>query len=311
MAAAKMRIDLPGPRNEKPRVVFLNEPSPPESVSLRIDRFEMKFEITSAQRAALMADLGPRLRPDENAGTGARYPVVSLYYDNAERDCYWENARSLPSRRKLRVRVYGSRDGAVPAVSFVEIKHKCEGRGVKRRVLLPLAQALRVCEGHQPEGVALGELDRRIIAEVHDLVLRHGFRPVMVMRYDRSAFAGVEPGSDLRVTFDEGIRARLGNLTPEPDDRRFEPGDEMQGDGSIVMEVKATGCIPYWLSLTIAAAGCRMQSHSKYCRTLESRDAVLRAMLSPNWRASHATDVAGKVAAISPRSTPMLSPVAG
>lgn len=66
----------------------------------------MKFAITPAQRAALMAQLGSYLRADENAGDGARYPVVSLYYDNAERDCYWDKARSLPSRRKLRVRVY-------------------------------------------------------------------------------------------------------------------------------------------------------------------------------------------------------------
>lgn len=271
----------------------------------------MKFEISAAQRSVLMAQLGPHLRPDENAGDGARYPVVSLYCDNAERDCYWEKARGLPSRRKLRVRVYGSRDGAVPASAFVEIKHKCDGRGVKRRVLLPLAQALRVCEGRQPEGVALGEQDRRIIAEVHELVDRRGFRPVMVMRYDRSAFAGVEPGSDLRVTFDEAIRARLHNLTPEPDDRRFEPGDEMQRDGGIVMEVKVTGCVPYWLSRTIAAAGCRMQSHSKYCRTLERNDPVLRAMLSPDWQARRANAAGEKVTGILPPAAALFAPVAG
>ncbi|MEO6741935.1 MAG: polyphosphate polymerase domain-containing protein [Chthoniobacteraceae bacterium] len=264
----------------------------------------MKFAVSAAQREALMTHLSPHLRRDENAGSSARYPVVSLYYDNAERDCYWEKARSLPSRRKLRVRVYGSRDGTVPAVSFVEIKHKCEGRGVKRRVLLPLAQALCVCKGREPEGVTLGGQERRIIAEVHDLVNRRGFGPVMVMRYDRSAFVGVEPGSDLRVTFDEGIRARLGNLTPEPDDRRFEPGDEMQGDGGFVMEVKVTGCVPYWLSRTIAAAGCCLQSLSKYSAALEQRDPVLRAMLAPNWRACFVFGGAEKVTVFSPMTAP-------
>jgi hypothetical protein len=76
------------------------------------------------------------------------------------------------------------------------------------------------------------------------------------------------------------------------------------------MEVKVTGCVPYWLSRTIAAAGCRMQSHSKYCTTLESGDAVLRAMLSPDWRARHAAAAAGKSTAISPTSAPALSPAA-
>lgn len=306
-----MRIDLQGLHDEKPRVVFPNEPSLPEYVSLRIDRFEMKFAITSAQRAALMADLGSCLRADANAGTGARYPVVSLYYDNADRDCYWEKARSLPSRRKLRVRVYGSSDGAVPASSFVEIKHKCEGRGVKRRVLLPLVQALRVCAGFQPEGVALGEPERRIIAETHDLIFRHEFKPVAVMRYDRTAYAALDPESDLRVTFDEGIRARFDHLTPEPDDRHFGSGTALHDDDTIVMEVKVTGCIPYWLSRTISAAGCRMQSHSKYSIALEARDPVLRAMLSPSWRTPEAAHAVEMLTAFSPMSAPAFSPIAG
>ena len=299
-----MRIALRGAQDEKPPVVFPNEPSLPEYVSFRLDRFEMKFAITSAQRAALMAQLGSYLRADENAGDGARYPVVSLYYDNAERDCYWDKARSLPSRRKLRVRVYGSHDGAVPASSFVEIKHKCDGRGVKRRVLLPLAQALRVCEGLQPEGVTLSEPQRRIIAEAHDLVLRRHFRPVVVMRYDRTAYAALDRESDLHVTFDEGIRARFDSLTPEPDDRFFAAGSELHTDGLTVMEVKVTGCIPYWLGRTISAAGCRMQSHSKYSIALEEGDPVLRAMLSPNWRTSAAAGTAEKIAEFSPMTAP-------
>ncbi|GDX10698.1 VTC domain-containing protein [Verrucomicrobiota bacterium] len=264
----------------------------------------MKFAITPAQRAALMAQLGSYLRADENAGDGARYPVVSLYYDNAERDCYWDKARSLPSRRKLRVRVYGSHDGAVPASSFVEIKHKCDGRGVKRRVPLPLAQALRVCEGLQPEGVTLSEPQRRIIAEAHDLVLRRHFRPVVVMRYERTAYAALDQESDLRVTFDEGIRARFDSLTPEPDDRFFAAGSELHTDGLTVMEVKVTGCIPYWLGRTISAAGCRMQSHSKYSIALEEGDPVLRAMLSPNWRTPAAAGTAEKIAEFSPMTAP-------
>ncbi len=299
-----MRIALRGSHDEKPPVVFPNEPSLPEYVSFRLDRFEMKFAITPAQRAVLMAQLGSYLRADENAGDGARYPVVSLYYDNAERDCYWDKARSLPSRRKLRVRVYGSHDGAVPTSSFVEIKHKCDGRGVKRRVLLPLAQALRVCEGLQPEGVTLSEPQRRIIAEAHDLVLRRHFRPVVVMRYERTAYAALDQESDLRVTFDEGIRARFDSLTPDPDDRFFAAGSELHTDGLTVMEVKVTGCIPYWLGRTISAAGCRMQSHSKYSIALEEGDPVLRAMLSPNWRTPAAAGTAEKIAEFSPMTAP-------
>ena len=304
-----MQVALQRTGDEKHRVIFPNEHALTEHVSLRIDRFEMKFSVSAAQRTALMAQLAPHLRPDENAGDGAQYPVVSLYYDNADRDCYWERARGIPSRRKLRVRVYGSRDGTVPATAFIEIKHKCEGRGVKRRVQLPLGQALRVGDGLWPEGGRFSEMDARVIREAHDMVLRGRFKPVLVMRYDRTAYAAAEPGNDLRVTFDSGVRVRFVHLAPEPDDRRFDVPDKLDDDGTAVMEVKITGCIPYWLSRTLAAAGCRMQSHSKYSSALEQNDPVLRAMLSPQWRAR----LTGRVPerpGFSPTTAPAFAPVA-
>lgn len=244
----------------------------------------MKFVVTAAQRAALMGRLEAELRPDENGGGSAGYPVVSLYYDNAERDCHWERARGVGSRRKMRVRVYGSGDGQVAPSAFIEVKHKCDGRGVKRRARLSLEDALRAGSGLWPENGELSEMDRRLVGEVHGLVEHRGFRPVMVMRYDRCAYAAVDPASDLRVTYDTGIFCRMDELTPVPDDRRFDPRHEMHRDGVAVMELKITGRIPYWLGRVIAAEGCRLQSHSKYSNALEQIDPVLRGMLAPRWR---------------------------
>ena len=232
----------------------------------------MKFVITSEQRDALMPHLLPRLRADENAGESAYYPIVSLYYDNEDRDCYWEKIRSFGNRRKLRVRVYGSLDGAVPPTCFVEVKHKCEGRGVKRRIRLPLELALQAADG-QPIDCPLPLQDRRTIDEVHHLVHRRGFRPCCCMRYDRQAFADKDPESDLRITFDTGIAYRMDNLMPVPDDRRFTR--YMLPEGYAVMEVKVTGAVPYWLTRMVGEHGCILQSHSKYCNALEDGDPVL------------------------------------
>ena len=284
-SCANMRVDFlrMGEENGRTRATETIQP-PTCAVSSRLDRIEMKFVVTAAQRAALMARLEAELRPDENGGGSAAYPVVSLYYDNAERDCYWERARGLGNRRKMRVRVYGSADGRVAPSAFIEVKHKCDGRGVKRRVRLSPEDALRVGSGLSPENADLREMDRRLIAEVHDLVERRGFRPVMVMRYDRCAYAATDPASDLRVTYDMGIFCRMEDLTPVPDDRRFGPRHEMHRDEMAVMEVKITGCIPYWLGRVIAGEGCKLQSHSKYSNALEQIDPVLRGMLAPGWR---------------------------
>ena len=244
----------------------------------------MKFVINAEVRAALMSKLEPHLKADANADETAYYPIVSLYYDTPDRDCYWEKIRGVQNRRKFRVRVYGSFCGKLPPTVFIEVKHKQDGRGVKRRVRLGLEDALRIGAGQWPE-VRLSEVDKRTVHEIiDDLVIRRGFQPVMVMRYDRRAYASVDPECDLRVTYDTGIAYRLDNLIPVPDDRGFRAENYLYADDISVLEVKVTGSIPYWLSRLLAETGCRLQSHSKYCNALERSDPVLRSMLAPNWR---------------------------
>lgn len=244
----------------------------------------MKFVINAAQRETLMTKLSPHLRADDNADETAYYPIVSLYYDTPERDCYWEKIRGLSNRRKFRVRVYGSMDGKLPPTVFIEVKHKADGRGVKRRVKMPLDEALRVGEGKWPN-VALDYFGEHVVSEIiNGLVIRRGFAPTMLMRYDRRAYASVDPQSDLRITYDTGILYRLDNLVPVPDDRRFDPKNQLHPEGTSVLEVKIGGCIPHWLGKVIAETGCLLSSHSKYCLALERSDPVLRSMLAPSRR---------------------------
>jgi hypothetical protein len=245
-------------------------------VSYRLDRFEMKFLVTREQRAELMPHLLPHLRADENAGEGALYPIVNLYYDNVTRDCYWEKIRGEKSRRKLRVRVYGSLDGSLPPTSFVEVKHKCEGRGVKRRARMSLEDALTVASGQDVQN-PLKAGDRKIVEEVHRLVHERQFKPVLCMRYDRHAFADRDLESDLRITFDTGIAFRLHDLIPVPDDRNFT--QYLHSADQAVMELKVTGTVPYWLTRMLGENGCILRSHSKYCNALELGDPILRKML--------------------------------
>jgi hypothetical protein len=245
-------------------------------VSYRFDRFEMKFVITRDQREALMEDMLTRMKPDENAVDGAFYPIVSLYYDNADRDCYWEKVQRYPNRRKMRVRVYGSLDGRLPPTVFVEIKHKCDGRGVKRRLLCTLEEAYQVADG-QDIGPRSKVLDRRLIEEIHMLVNQRQFRPCCAMRYDRHAFADRDPESDLRVTFDTGIAYRFDDLEVIPDDRRF--AHYLLPDGYSVMEVKVTGSVPFWLTHMIGHHHCILQGHSKYNNALEDGDPVLHRQI--------------------------------
>lgn len=236
----------------------------------------MKFVITGDQYTSLMAATAPYLKKDENADETAYYPIVSLYYDNDARDCYFEKLWGYTSRRKLRIRVYGSEDGKLPPTIFVEVKHKQDGRGVKRRVRVPLQEAFRICRGEAPT-VPLRDVDISTCNEIKQLVDVRGFKPLCAMRYDRHAYADVNPESDLRVTFDTGIAYRFDNLEVTPDDNRFT--SFLLPDGYAIMEVKVTGAVPYWLTKMIGEHHCILQGHSKYNNALEDGDPVVHKFL--------------------------------
>jgi SPX domain protein involved in polyphosphate accumulation len=234
-------------------------------------RFEFKFVITAQQRDAVFATFNGDLRPDTNGNSSGVYPIVNLYYDTPDRRCYWEAWRGVPSRRKLRVRIYGSADGAIPPTSFVEVKHKLDGLGVKRRVETSLSQALEIGRGGGcPESFATREA--RVVREVHRLVHSDGFRPTCAMRYRRSAFALHIEGAPepLRITFDDDMGARFHELEPEPDDRRFNlsllPADHL------IMEVKGLGAVPAPIANYFAKSGLSPRRFSKYCAAIRHSD---------------------------------------
>ncbi len=238
------------------------------------ERFEFKFILTAQQRDEALAAFNGTLRPDANGASGGVYPIVSLYYDTPDRRCFWEAWRGLPSRRKLRVRVYGTADGGIVPTTFVEVKHKLDGLGVKRRVQTALPHALAIAAGSS-EADSFAPPEARVVREVHRLVHGDGFRPACVLRYRRHAFSldaedGTEP---LRITFDDELGGRFRDLQPEPDDRRSDfmllPADHL------VMEVKGAGAVPYPVARWLAKSGLSPRGFSKYC-------AALRLALPPS-----------------------------
>ena len=229
-------------------------------------RFEHKFLIDDARRAELLARFADQLRPDTAGSADGRYPVVSLYCDTPDRRCHWEAWRGVPSRRKLRVRIYGTRDGIIPPATFVEVKHRDGRAGAKRRVRLPLADAHALVGG--ADVTSPDPADERILAEIRRMVAEDGYAPACVIRYDRCAyrFCNEQGAEQLRVTFDQGVRARFDRLRPVVDDDGCDlavlPRDQA------VMEVKGSTSVPYELAAYLGAAGLHPRPFSKYSASI-------------------------------------------
>ena len=242
----------------------------------RLDRLEFKFMIPTSTRDEVIEEVVKHTGVDTEASQSGSYPIISQYYDNIQRDSYWEKQRKQHSRRKLRVRVYGSEGESIPPTTFIEVKHKQNGRGVKRRLRLSKEEALQLAE----EGTIIptsSRRDRMIVQEISDLIHKRNFKFLCTMRYDRQAFIGDAESPDLRVTFDTGIACRFEQLDLQANDQRFEhyivPKDQC------IMEVKTNTVIPIWLRNLIGDQGMTRQSYSKFCTALEKHDPVLRRTL--------------------------------
>jgi hypothetical protein len=247
----------------------------PAVMDLSFARREFKFRLNGERASLVMGQIRERMPKDCN-GAGGSYPVVSEYYDTPEREALWERDRKFGNRRKLRLRIYGTRDGAIPPSAFIEIKHKQDGLGVKRRIALPVDSLA----GSELQLRALLESlrsrlrtrsDLFLIEEIARLVESRRLVPSLQMRYDRTAFEDEDSG--LRITFDRAIKCRRDRLPLQPDDPDF-PLDVLSPEESL-MEVKLFGAAPYWLRQMTAEFGLTRIPFSKYCTALRMHDSAI------------------------------------
>jgi len=247
-------------------------------MDIRMTRREFKFHLAGERAERVLQEIRDRLPGDVNGAAGA-YPIVSEYYDTDERDAYWERARKVGNRRKLRVRIYGTLSGTIPPSAFLEVKHKRDGVGVKRRLRLPVevvtAQDFDVSEWIREEMPRMpGRIERTLAEEILLLFRIQKIKPAMQMRYDRLAF---ESPDDVRITFDSGIKARARRQALQPDDQEFT--GIVLPPGEMVMEVKIFGAAPYWIREMVARHRLMKTPFSKYCNALEKHDPVIRSVL--------------------------------
>ncbi len=225
-------------------------------------RCEQKYLLTQAKRDLLLSAMGPYMKMDEHG----RATIRNVYLDT---DNYRLIRRSIEKpvyKEKLRLRSYKK---TLPGEAvFVELKKKYKRVVFKRRVLLPEPAALDwLCHGQT------APLDTQITREIEYFRDLYGsLRPALFLAYEREAYLD-RNGGDLRVTFDEDIRARTtGSSTGLGDE-----GEPLRMGGAVLMEIKTAGGIPLWLA--------RLLSEQKlYCAPFSKYGAAYREIVYPKER---------------------------
>jgi hypothetical protein len=229
-------------------------------------RYELKYVLGRDQYRPLVEELASYMLPDPHAGQDGRYLVTSLYYDTADYKAYWDKLEGLRFRRKLRIRVYGDQTVRPDTACFVEIKQRTNRAIQKKRVVLSYSSAIALCGARMgPNGAP--ETDRVVIQEITYLSSVLQLQPACIVAYDRLAFNGTERDPGLRVTFDTNMKSRTQDLSLLSDtdtaNHFFLPPQ------ACIMEIKADGHVPLWLTKLAAKYSCTLRSVSKYCTALE------------------------------------------
>jgi hypothetical protein len=224
------------------------------------NRYELKYVIHASQIDAIVGDVLGHMAPDRHGDASGSYVISNLYYDSPELHMLHSKLVGTNYRRKLRVRVYGDASHGPPRTAMVEIKQRLSRTTQKRRVVVPLDEALRICEARSA-WTWDDATDQATAEEIRSLVLALGLRPACTISYRRRAFAGsrFEPG--LRLTFDTD----LWGAPPRLDFYSQRPTTFLMPRDWSILEIKVDDRVPNWINELVTRHDCQLRRVSKYC----------------------------------------------
>ena len=183
-----MRIIVePGPH--EPAEVIVSQSMDP------MYRHEYKYLVTSAQLAILKTRIQGLMRPDPHAA-GGMYNIRSVYFDDAQNRCYYENENGLDHRAKYRIRIYNRSSELIQ----LELKRKDRGKTLKSSCRLTMPQAVRLLSGHPVTDASRSQVLLRCFCAA--MTVEH-LRPVVIVEYERYPF--VFSAGNVRATFDTSV----------------------------------------------------------------------------------------------------------
>lgn len=136
---------------------------------------------------------------DENADNNGMYIIKSLYFDDYNNSCIFDNDAGLGKRYKWRIRYYNNNSSKL----VLEKKEKNKGLCRKQSCILDLDDYNRVISGRTNEVLlnAKNDLLKKFCVDIMTRV----FAPKIIIEYERTAY--VEPISNVRITVDRNISA--------------------------------------------------------------------------------------------------------
>lgn len=212
-------------------------------------RKELKYRLTAAQDRFLREALAPYVVPDEYGES----TICNIYFDTPDYRLIRKSIEKPVYKEKLRLRSYGP--AGPNDKTFLELKKKYKGIVYKRRVCLSEKEAMNYLTGKAPL-----PFDTQIAREIdYFMACYKDLQPAVYLDYDRTAYYAKED-PDLRITFDRNIHFRTDDLSLES----LPGGRFVIQPGETILEIKAAGAMPLWLTALLTQSGAKRNGFSKY-----------------------------------------------
>ena len=219
-------------------------------------RHELKYLISSAMLELLKKRTEGIMRLDPHVSESGKYTIRSLYFDDYNNRCFYENENGVDPREKYRIRIYNHSADRIS----LELKRKERTKTHKESAVIDINTANRLIKGqYLPVFSAGPPLLRRLCADMAQNLMR----PVVIVEYERIPF--VYKYGNVRVTFDTNLSS-CGNTA-----LFFEesiPKRPVLPEGLELLEVKFDEYLPDVICNALQIDNLQQTAFSKYylCR---------------------------------------------
>lgn len=159
-------------------------------------RHEFKYLCTDAQLTILKTRLLGLMEKDPHVDSNGVYHIKSLYFDDYNDRCFWENEDGVAPREKYRIRIYENSSARIS----LECKRKENDKIHKTSCRLTPEQFEYLAYG---KGYVPIDSLPPLAQKLQILRMTSGMTPKVIVEYERTPY--IHKNGNVRITFDRNI----------------------------------------------------------------------------------------------------------